>query len=60
MLIFPTYFLTQVMAETVGSIMVNHMGKGSYITEENFSKVLYLGEDCSVCNIPLNVVHHRV
>ena len=31
------------MAETVGSIMANHTGKGRYLTPENFSKELYLG-----------------
>jgi hypothetical protein len=34
------------MAETVGSIMGNHVGKGRYLTEDNFSKELYLGEEC--------------
>ena len=49
MLISPTYFLTQVMAETVGSIMGNHVGKGRYLIEENFNKELYLGMHlCSV------------
>ena len=32
------------MAETVGSVMGNHIGKGRYLTPENFSKELYLGE----------------
>ena len=32
------------MAETVGSIMGNHCGKGRYLTPENFSDELYLGE----------------
>ena len=35
----------QAMAETVGSIMGNHVGRGRYLTEENFSKELYLGEN---------------
>lgn len=32
------------MAETVGSIMGNHCGKGRFLTPENFSDELYLGE----------------
>ena len=36
--------LIKAMAETVGSIMVNHTGKGRYLTAENFSNELYLGE----------------
>jgi len=44
LLISPTYFVTQAMAETVGSIMGNHVGKGRYLTEENFNKELYLGK----------------
>ena len=32
------------MAETVGSVMGNHTGKGRYLTPENFGKELYLGE----------------
>ena len=31
------------MAETVGSIMGNHCGKGRVLTPENFSDELYLG-----------------
>ena len=43
-IIFYLLYLTQAMAETVGSIMTNHTGKGRYLTPENFSKELYLGE----------------
>ena len=32
------------MAETVGSIMGHHVGRGRFLTEENFSKELVLGE----------------
>ena len=32
------------MAETVGSIMAIHTGKGRYLTPENFSNELYLGD----------------
>ena len=32
------------MAETVGSIMGIHTGKGRYLTPENFSNELYLGD----------------
>ena len=32
------------MAETVGSVMANHIGKGRYLTPENFNKELHLGE----------------
>jgi hypothetical protein len=32
------------MAETVGSIMANHCGKGRYLTPYNFSMELYLGD----------------
>jgi len=32
------------MAETVGSVMGNHIGKGRYLTADNFGKELYLGE----------------
>lgn len=33
------------MAETVGSIMVNHAGRGRYLTEDNYSRELYLGQN---------------
>ena len=41
---FPTHLPSQAMAETVGSVMGNHTGKGRYLTPENFGKELYLGE----------------
>ena len=31
------------MAETVGSIMGNHVGKGRHLTEANLSKEMVLG-----------------
>ena len=34
----------QAMAETVGSIMANHCGKGRFLTPSNFSMELYLGD----------------
>ena len=36
------------MAETVGSIMGNHIGRGRFLTEENFSKELVLGENYTI------------
>ena len=33
----------QALAETVGLIMGNHVGKGRYLLEYNFSKELFLG-----------------
>jgi hypothetical protein len=41
---FPTHLPSQAMAETVGSVMGNHIGKGRYLTADNFGKELYLGE----------------
>lgn len=35
----------QAMAETVGSIMGNHAGRGRYLMEENYSRELYLGQN---------------
>ena len=36
------------MAETVGSIMENYAGKGRFLTEENLSKDLVLGENYTI------------
>ena len=36
------------MAETVGSIMGKHIGKGRFLQEENFSKELVLGENYNI------------
>jgi hypothetical protein len=33
----------QAMAETVGSIMTNHSGRGRYLEPVNFSKEIFLG-----------------
>ena len=36
-------FLSQAMAETVGSVMGNHVGRGRYLKESYLSKELVLG-----------------
>jgi hypothetical protein len=35
--------MTQAMAETAGSIMANHCGKGRYLEAVNFSREIFLG-----------------
>jgi len=44
------------MAKTVGSIMGIHTGKGRYLTPENFSNELYLGDLLNVLGDLLNVI----
>ena len=36
------------MAETVGSIMGKHIGKGRFLQEENFNKELVLDESFTI------------
>ena len=44
----------QAMAETVGSIMGNHAGRGRYLMEENYSRGALLRSELFAAKIVLN------